>query len=74
MAELVCISCGRSGTRREQWYEGSTREIEIDPDEAAIEHGVFICADCYRTIDPEERARWQPVSRTSGAVQERTGG
>ena len=42
MAELVCISCGRAGTRREQWYEGSTREIEIDADEAAIEPGVFI--------------------------------
>jgi len=74
MAELVCISCGRSGARREQWYEGSIREIELDPDEAAIEHGAFICAGCYRTIDPEDRARWKPVPPTSGAVQERTGG
>ncbi len=74
MTELVCVSCGRAGTRREQWYEGSVRDVEMDPDEAAIEHGVYICADCYRTIDPEDRPRWKPVTRTTGAVQERTGG
>lgn len=74
MAELVCVACGRAGTRREQWYEGSSREVELDPDEAVIEHGVFICADCYRSIDPEDRARWKPVTSTTGSVQERTGG
>lgn len=74
MAELVCVSCGRTGTRREPWYMGSSREIELDPDETAIEDGAFICADCYRTLPGEDRARWTPVTRATGSVQERTGG
>jgi len=75
MAELICVSCGRTGNRDSmQWYEGSARDVVLDPDEAAVENGAFLCADCCRRIDPEDRPRWKPLSRTAGAIRERTGG
>lgn len=75
MAEIVCVSCGRHGNRDTlQWYEGSVRDVVLDPDETAVEDGAFLCADCYHRIDPEDRPRWKPLARTAGLIRERTGG
>ncbi len=76
MAELVCVSCGRGGRRDNgtEWYEGSVWEIALDPDDAAIENGVYLCGDCYCRIDPEDRPRWKPLPRTAGLIREQTGG
>jgi hypothetical protein len=66
MAQFVCVSCGRRGNidDRVQWYEGSARGVLRDPDEAAVEEGAFLCGDCFVKLDPEEKPRWKPVSRT----------
>ncbi len=63
MAEFVCTACDRTGERDDglTWYEGSIRDVELDPDETAIEDGVFLCEDCYKRLDPEERPRWKPI-------------
>lgn len=76
MAELICVSCGRTGSRDNglPWYEGSAREVVLDPDETSVEDGAFLCGDCYRRIDPEDRPRWKPLTRTSGGIRAQTGG
>jgi len=75
MAELICVSCGRGGHREGvQWYEGTSRDIALEPDETAVEDGAYLCGDCYRTIDPEDRPRWKPLSRLTGVTRARTGG
>jgi len=76
MAELVCVSCGRQGDLESslRWYEGTTRDLTLDPDESAMENGTHLCGDCYRQMDPEDRPRWKPLTRLSGFVREQTGG
>jgi len=46
----------------------------LEPDDAAVEDGAYLCGDCYRHIDPEDRPRWKPVARLSGFIREKTGG
>lgn len=64
----------RVTSRTETWYQGSVRDVTLEPDEAAIEDGATLCADCFRMLDPEDQPRWKPMTRATGAVQERTGG
>lgn len=66
VAQYVCVSCGKPSDRfgREQWYEGSERDVLLEPDETAVEEGAFLCDDCFRRIDPEERPRWKPLKIT----------
>lgn len=65
MAEFVCVSCRRRGNidDRVPWYEGSERDVPLDPDEAAIEDGTFMCGNCFAKLDPEEKPRWKPLTR-----------
>jgi|GEM_PF-2370571 len=76
MAELICVSCGRQGNLDASllWYEGTTRDLTLDPDESAMENGAYLCGDCYRRIDPEDRPRWRPFSRLSSRIRGQTGG
>ena len=76
MAEIICVSCGRQGNVDDPlpWYEGTARDIVLEPDEAAVEDGAYLCGDCYRHIDPEDRPRWKPIARLSGFIREKTGG
>ena len=77
MAELICVSCGRSGNLDDPlpWYEGTARDLALEPDEAAVEEqGAYLCGDCYRRIDPEDRPRWQRASARRGFIREATGG
>ncbi|HEU5299978.1 MAG TPA: hypothetical protein VFW08_10830 [bacterium] len=76
MTELICVSCGRGGNLDDPlpWYEGTARDVVLEPDEAAVEEGSYLCGDCYRRIDPEDRPRWKPVSPRKGFIREATGG
>lgn len=76
MAELICVSCGRSGNLDDPlpWYEGTTRDVALDPDETAMEDGSYLCGDCHRRLDPEDRPRWKRVSPRKGFIREATGG
>lgn len=70
MADLICASCGRRGPRGgEEWYEGSERDVMLDPDEIAVEEGAFLCGLCVRRIDREERPRWKPLKRTTAGYE-----
>lgn len=64
MTEFVCAGCGRTGRRGNgvRWYEGSVRDVDLDPDETAIENGEFLCEDCFRRLDPEDQPRWRPLA------------
>jgi hypothetical protein len=61
MTTLVCTVCGRRGRPDGGWYEGTERDLLLDPDETALEEGAVLCGDCYRRLDPEERPRWRPL-------------
>jgi len=76
MAELICVSCGRHGNLDSSvpWYEGTTRDLTLDPDESAVENGAYLCGDCHRRLDPEDRPRWKPLSRLSVRIRGQTGG
>ena len=64
MTALVCATCGRRVTRAGgQWFEGTERDLLLDPDETAVEEGAVLCGDCYRRLDPEERPRWRPLEQ-----------
>lgn len=65
MAQFVCMSCGRRGYVGDgmQWYEGSERDVTLDPEDSAIEDGAFLCGDCFARLDPEEKPRWKPLAR-----------
>lgn len=66
MPDLICVACGRRGPRGgEEWYEGSERDVLLDPDETAVENGTYLCGVCIRRIDPEERPRWKPLKKTA---------
>lgn len=56
------------------WYEGTVRDVVLEPDDAVVEEGTYLCGDCYRGIDPEDRPRWKPIARLSGFIREKTGG
>lgn len=76
IAELICVSCGRRGNMDDPlpWYEGTVRDVVLEPDDAVVEEGTYLCGDCYRGIDPEDRPRWKPIARLSGFIREKTGG
>ncbi|MDQ7819133.1 MAG: hypothetical protein QN173_01665 [Armatimonadota bacterium] len=61
MTTLVCAVCGHRGPRAGEWFEGTERDLLLDPDETAVEEGAVLCGDCYRRLDPEERPRWRPL-------------
>ena len=67
MPDMICVLCGRRSSHAsgEEWYEGSERDVLLDPDETAVEEGAFLCGLCFRRIDPEERPRWKPLKRTT---------
>jgi hypothetical protein len=63
MAQFVCVSCRRRGDvdDRMQWYEGSERDVPLDPDDTAFEDGAYLCGNCFAKLDPEEKPRWKPA-------------
>ena len=56
---FVCDACGR---RQDPalplaWYEGSGADLE----EAGESEEAYLCGECYRRLDAEEKPRWRPV-------------